>query len=222
MEDASSATGSGVWQRVMDNASNVGWAPKNWCFWTLELEKTLESPLDCKEIKPVNPKGNQSWIFIGRTDTEAEAPILWPPDMKSRLIGKDPNAGKDWGQEETGATENEMAGWHHQFNGHESEQTLGESEGQESLACYSPWGSQRVGQGLATEQQQQHKHSTHEDKTQSKSHVSPGSQFPGCLSLESPRQPSPVQDSSLRTTGVGERHSHGSPSMETELAWPWD
>ena len=90
-----------------------GWASKNWCFRTAVLEKTLESPLDCKEIKPVNLKGNQSWIFIGRTDAEAEAPILWPPDVKSWLIGKDPDAGKDWRQEEKGATEDEMLGWHH-------------------------------------------------------------------------------------------------------------
>ena len=102
------------------------------------LEKTLESPLDSKEIKPVNPKGNQPWIVIGRTD--AEAPILWPPDVKSQLIGKDPDAEKDWSQEEKGTTEDEMVGWHHRLNGHEFEQTLGDSEGQESLVCCSPWG----------------------------------------------------------------------------------
>ena len=90
-----------------------GWVPENWCFGNVMLEKTLKSPLDCKEIKPVSPKGNQSWIFIGRTDAEAEAPILWSPDTKSRLIGKDPDAGKDWGQEETGVAEDEMVGWHH-------------------------------------------------------------------------------------------------------------
>ena len=93
-----------------------GWVPKNWCFQTVVLEKILESPLDCKEIKPVNPKENQLWIFIGRTDAETEAPILWPPDLKSQLIGKDPDAGKDWGQEEKGATEDEMVEWHHQKN----------------------------------------------------------------------------------------------------------
>ena len=93
------------------------WAPKNLCFWTVLLEKTLESPLDCKEIQPVHHKGNQSWIFIGRTD--AEASILWPPDAKNWLIGKDPNAGKDWKKEEKGTTEDEMVGWHHQLNGHE-------------------------------------------------------------------------------------------------------
>ena len=96
------------------------WAPKNWCFWTVVL-KTLESPLDFKEIQPVYPKGNQSWIFTGRTDVEAEAPVPWPPDAKSWLIWKDPDAGKDWGQEEKGMTEDEMVGWHHRFNGHEFE-----------------------------------------------------------------------------------------------------
>ena len=115
-----------------------GWAPKNWCFWTVVLEKTLESPLDSK-IKPVNRKGNQSWIFIGRTDAEAEAPILWPPDAKSRLVGKDPTAGKDWGQEK-GTTKDEMVGWHQQLNGHEFEQIPGGSEGQGNLRCCSPWG----------------------------------------------------------------------------------
>ena len=117
-----------------------GWMPKNWCFWTVELEKTLESPLDSKEIKPVNPKGNQSWIFTERTDAEAEAPIFWPLDVKSRLIGKDTNAGKDWRQEEKGMTENEITGWHHQLNKHEFEQALGDSEGQWSLECCSPGG----------------------------------------------------------------------------------
>ena len=90
---------------------------KNWCFWTVVLEKTLESSLDCKEIQPVHPKGNQFWIFVGRTDAEAETPILWPPDAKSWSIGKDPDAGKDWGQEEKGMTEDEMVGWNHQLNG---------------------------------------------------------------------------------------------------------
>ena len=115
-----------------------GWAPKNWCFWTVVLEKTLESPLDRKEIKAVNPKGNQPWIIIRRAD--AEAPVLWPPDVKSQLIGKDPDAGKDWGQEEKGATEDEMVGWHRWLNGHEFEQTPGDSVGLGSLACCSPWG----------------------------------------------------------------------------------
>ena len=108
-----------------------GWAPKNWCFQTAMLEKTHESPLDSQEIKPGNPKGNQSWIFTGRTDTEAEAPILWPPNVTSRLTGKDPDAGKYWGQEK-GATKKEMFVCHHQLSGHESEQTLGDSEGPEA------------------------------------------------------------------------------------------
>ena len=114
--------------------------PLTWCFWTVMLEKTLESPLDCKEIKPVNPKGNQSWIFIARTDAEAEAPILWPPDSKNWLIGKDPDAGKDWRLEDKGTTEDEMIGWHHQLDGHEFEQALGDGDGQGGLACCSPWG----------------------------------------------------------------------------------
>ena len=104
-------------------------ASKNWCFSIVVLKKTLESSLDCKEVKPVNPKENQSWIFTGRTDAEAEAPILWLPDAKSQLIGKDPDAGKDWGQEEKGTTEDEMVGWHHWLNGHEFEQAPGDGEG---------------------------------------------------------------------------------------------
>ena len=114
--------------------------PKNWCFWTVVLEKTLESPLDCKEIQPVHPKGNRSWIFIGSTDVEAETPILWPPDVKNRLIGKDPNSGKDWRWEEKGTTEDEMVGWHHWHDGHEFEYASGVGDGQGSLACCSPWG----------------------------------------------------------------------------------
>ena len=104
------------------------------------LEKTLESPLDCKEFQPVHPKGNQPWIFTGRTDAAAETPILWPPDAKNRLLGKDPDAGKDWRQEEKETTEDEMVGWHHQLNGHNFEQALGVGNGQGSLACCSPWG----------------------------------------------------------------------------------
>ena len=117
-----------------------GLALKNWCFQTMALEKTLESPLNFKEVKPVNPKRDQSWIFIWRTDAEAEVPILWPPDAKSWLIGKDSVAGKDWGQEAKGMTEDEMVGWHYWLKGHEFEQTLGDSEGQGSLVCCSPWG----------------------------------------------------------------------------------
>ena len=108
------------------------------CFWTVVLEKTLKGLLDCKKIKPVNPKGNQSWIFIGRTD--AEAPILWPPDVKNRLTGKDPDAGKDWRQEEKGMTEDEMVGWHHQLYGREFERAPGVGDEQGSLECCSPWG----------------------------------------------------------------------------------
>ena len=115
------------------------WVPKNWCFWTVVLEKTLESPLDCKEIQPVNPKGNQSWIFIGRTDAEAKTPILWPPDVKNWFIWKDPDAGKGWRQEEKGLTEGEMVGRHHWLDGQEFEQALGAGDGQGGLACCSPW-----------------------------------------------------------------------------------
>jgi len=117
---------------------NEGWMPKNSCLWTVVFEKTLESPLDSKEIKPVNPKENQPWIFIGKTD--AEAPILWPPDVKSQFIRKDPDAGKDWRQEEKGTTEDEMVGWRHWLNGHEFEQAPGNGKGQGSLVCCSPWG----------------------------------------------------------------------------------
>ena len=108
------------------------------------FEKTLESPLDRKEIKPINPKGNQTRIFIVKTDAETETPILWPPDVKSWLIGKDPDAGKDWRQEEKGMTEDEMVGWHHWLNGHEFEQTPGDGEGQESLVCCNPWGHKEL------------------------------------------------------------------------------
>ena len=118
---------SHVWIWELDHKES--WALKNWRFWTVVLEKTLDSPLDCKEIKPVNPKENQSWILIGRTDAEAETPILWPPDAKNWLIGKDPEAGKEWRQEEKGTTKDEMAGWHHQFNGREFEQAPEDSEG---------------------------------------------------------------------------------------------
>ena len=127
---------SHVWMWQLDQIE--GWEPKNWCFWTVVLEKTLESPLDCKEIKPVHPKGNQPWIFIRRTD--AETPILWASDVKSWLIGKDPDAGKDWREEEKWVIEDELVGWHHQLNGYEFEQTLGDGEGQGSLVCCSPCG----------------------------------------------------------------------------------
>ena len=120
------------------------WALKNWCFWTVVLEKTLESPLDCKEIQPVHPKGNQSWLFIGRTDAEAEAPILWPPDAKNWLIRKHPVTGKDWRQEGKGMTADETVGWHHQLKGHEFEQTPGVGDGQGGLACSSPHGHKEL------------------------------------------------------------------------------
>ena len=115
------------------------WAPKNWCFWIMVLEKTVQSPLDCKEIQPVHPKGDQSWVFTGRTDAEAETPILWPPDAKSWLIWKDLDGGKYWRREEKGTTEDEMIGWHHQLNGHEFEETPGVGDGQGGLVCCSPW-----------------------------------------------------------------------------------
>ena len=115
------------------------WVPKNWCFWTVVLEKTLESPLDCKEIPPVHSE-DQPWDFFGGNDAEAETPVLWPPYAKRGLIGKDSDAGRDWGQEEKGTTENEMAGWHHWFDGRESEWTPGVGDGQGGLACCSSWG----------------------------------------------------------------------------------
>ena len=127
-----------VWMWELDYKES--WGLKNWCFWTVVLEKTLESPLDCQEIQPVHPKGNQSWIFIGRTDAEAETPILWPSAVKNWLTGKDPDAGKDSGQEEKGTTEDEMVGWCHRLNGHEFGWTLGVGDGQEGLACCKPWG----------------------------------------------------------------------------------
>ena len=121
------------------------WVPKNWCFWTVVLEKTLESPLDCKEIKLVNnPQGNQSWIFIGKTDTEADTPVLWPPDAKNWHFGNDPDAGKDWRQEEKGTTEDEMVGWHQWLDGHAFEQAPGAGDGQGSLACCCPWGHKEL------------------------------------------------------------------------------
>ena len=124
-----------------------GWAPNNWCFWIVVLEKTFESPLDSKEIKTVNPNGNQSWIHIGRTDVKSEAPILW------HLLQKDPDAGKDWGKKEKGAIEDEVVGWHHQLSGHEFEQTLGDSEGQGNLAHCSPRSCRELDMKLVTEQQ---------------------------------------------------------------------
>ena len=129
---------SHVWMWKLD--CEESWVLNNWCFWTVMLEKTLESPLDCKAIQPVHPKRDQSWVFIGRTDAEAETPMLWPPEGKSWLIWKDPDAGRDWGQEEKGMTEDEMAGWHHQLDGHEFEQAPGVGDGQGGLACCDSWG----------------------------------------------------------------------------------
>ena len=132
-----------VMYRMWELDYKASWVQKNWCFSTVVLEKTLESPLDRKEIQPVKPKGNQSWIFIGRTDAEAQTPILWPPDVKNWLIWNDPDAGKDWGQEEKGTTEDEMVGWHHRLNGHGFEQSLGVGYGQGSQACCSPRGCKK-------------------------------------------------------------------------------
>ena len=117
---------------------------QKWCFWTVVLQRALESPLDCKEIQPVQPKGDQSWVFIGRIDVEAETPTLWPPDAKNWLIGKDPDAGKDWRQEEKGMTEDEMVGWHHRLDGHEFGWTLGVGDGQGGLACCGSWGHKEL------------------------------------------------------------------------------
>ena len=127
-----------LWIWSLDHKDS--WALKYRCFWIVVLEKTLESPLDCREIQPVHSKGNQSWIFTGRTDVEAETPILWPPDGKKWLIGKDPDAGKDWRWEEKGTTEDEMVGWDHWLDGHEFEQAPGVGDGQGGLACCSPLG----------------------------------------------------------------------------------
>ena len=124
-----------VWMWELDYKED--WAPKNWCFWTMVFEKTLESPLDLNKIQPVHPKGDQSWIFTGRTDAEAETPKLWPHDVKNWLIWKDPDGGKDWKQEEKGMTEDEMVGWHYWFDGHEF-------DGQGSLECCSRWGHKEL------------------------------------------------------------------------------
>ena len=132
---------SHIWMWELDHKES--WVLKNWCFWAVVLEKTLERPLDCKEIQSVHPKGNQPRIFIGRTDAEAETPILWPTDAKNWLIGKDSDTGKDWRWEEKGTTEDEMVGWHHQLDGHEFEQAPGVGDGQGGLACCSPWGCKK-------------------------------------------------------------------------------
>ena len=131
-----------VWLWELDYKER--WVLKNWCFWTVVLEETLESLLDCREIQPVHPKGDQSWVFIGGTDIEAGTPILWPPDVESWLIWKAPDAGKDWGQEEKGTTEDEMVGWHHQHNGHGFGWTLGVGDGQGGLAYCGSWGRKEL------------------------------------------------------------------------------
>ena len=133
---------SHVWMWELDYKE--GWVPKNWCFWTVVLEKTLESSLDGKEIQPVHSKGDQPWVFFGRNDAKAETPVLWPPHVKSWLIGKGSDAGRDWGQVEKGTTEDEMAGWHHRFDGCEFEWTLGDGDGQGGLACCDSWGHKEL------------------------------------------------------------------------------
>ena len=120
------------------------WAPKNWCFWTVVLEKTLESPLACKDIQPVHSEGDQPWVFFGRNDAKAETPVLWPPHVKSWLTGKDSDAGRDWGQEEKGMTEDEMAGWHHRLDVREFEWTLVDGDGQGGLVCCNSWGRKEL------------------------------------------------------------------------------
>ena len=127
-----------LWMLELD--CEESWVLKNWWFWTVVLEKTLECPLDCNEIQPVHPKGDQSCVFIGRTEAEAETLVLWPPDVKSWLFGKDPDAGRDWGQEEKGTTEDEMAGWYHWLDGHEFESIPGVGDGQGGLVCCNSWG----------------------------------------------------------------------------------
>ena len=132
---------SHVWMWELDYKES--WVP-NWCFWTVVLEKTLEIPLDCKEIQPVHSEGDQPWDFCGRNDAKAETPVLWPPHVKSWLIGKDFDAGRDWGQEEKGTTEDEMAGWHHWLDGRETEWTLGVGDGQGGLECCDSWGCKEL------------------------------------------------------------------------------
>ena len=135
-------SGGHVW--MWESDCEESWVLKNWCFWTVVLEKTLESPLNFKEIQPVHPKGDQSWVFIGRTDAKAATPILWPLHAKSWLIVKDSDAGMDWGQEEKGTTEDEMAGWHHWLDGREVEWTPGVGDGQGGLGCWSSWGCKEL------------------------------------------------------------------------------
>ena len=143
LSSQSSGFSSGhVWMWELDHKES--WALKNWLFWPVVMEKTLESPLDCKEIQTDHPKGDQSWIFIGRTDTKVETPILCSPDGKNWHIRKDPEAGKNWRQEEKGTTEDEMVGWHYRLNRHEFEQALGVGDGQGSLLSWSRWGHKEL------------------------------------------------------------------------------
>ena len=132
------SSSSHVWMWELNYKES--WILKNWCFWTVVLEKALESPLVCKEIQPIHSEGDQAWDFFRRNDAEAETPVLWPPHAKSWLIGKDPDAGRDWGQEKKGTTEDEMAEWHHRLDGREFEWTLGVGDGQGGLACCNSWG----------------------------------------------------------------------------------
>ena len=131
-----------VWMWELD--CEESWEPKHWCFWTVVLEKTLESPLDCKEIQPVHSEGDKPWVFFGRNDAKAETPVLWTPHAKSWLIGKDSDAGRDWGQEEKGMTEDEMVGWHHWLDGRDFERTPGVGDGQGGLACWDSWGRKEL------------------------------------------------------------------------------
>ena len=131
-----------IWMWELD--CEEGWAPKTWCFWTVVLEKTLESPLDCKEIQPVHSDRHQPWDFFGSNDAKAETQVLWPPDVKSWLIGIHSDAGRDWGQEEKGTTEDEMAGWHHWLDGRESGWAPGVGDGQGGLACCDSWGRKEL------------------------------------------------------------------------------
>ena len=136
------SSNSHVWIQELDHEES--WALKNSCFWTVVLEKTLESSLDCKEIQPVHPEGDQSWVFTGRTDAEAEATIFWPPNAKNWLTGKDPEARKDWREKEKRMTEDKMVGWHHWLDGHEFERTSGVGDGQGGLVCWNPWGRKEL------------------------------------------------------------------------------
>ena len=202
---------SHVWMWELDHKE--GWMPENWCFWTVVLQKTLECPLDCREIKSANLKGNQSWIFTGRTDVEAEAPILWPPNAKNWLTGKDPDTGKDWGQEEKRMTEDEMVGWHHWLNGYEFEQAPGIGDGQGSLACCSPW-SCRIRCDWATEQQSQWSQNSRIEVWP------PRVDFGGATFYSDPQSAGRVQRGPYRWWDVPLHMKH-SVSHPTRTQWGW-